>query len=300
MTPARFRWGIILIQLGVLILLANLDVINYNFFLEALVFLAVVLIMVGIEKIFTRSKLQIIAYLSSVGIFVAGFAIAFNSSMGGEMGSYISNTTYRTSLDPEVTKIKAVLNLDDVGLTIRDAGTDLLYGRFDEFTTKPEIEYRLVDGVAYLDVCKRYGSFLGGAIRIDDSKNRDWNLRFAESVPIDMECYADEADIHLNMSTSHLENLKLEADESDIYLVLGDLQPTVKVSIKGRDSKLKLRIPEDVGLRIFGEDYGTYLDRFGLIKAENGSFESLGYDTLTTRIEVDLDYQLKSFILDYL
>ncbi|UCG60285.1 MAG: hypothetical protein JSV52_08075 [Candidatus Zixiibacteriota bacterium] len=299
MSPARFRWGILLIQLGVLILLANLEVINYNFLLEGLVFLAVVLIMVGIEKIFTRSRLQFISYLSSVGILAIGFLIAFNSSFGGSATCYLSDTTYTLDIDPDVSKIRAVLDLDDVGLRIRDSGSDLLFGRFDKFTTKPDIDHEVRDGVALIKVAKRSGTFLGGAIRIDDEGDRDWNLRFSESVPLELECIGEDADIHLNMSTTLLEQLRLEADDSKIYLRLGDLVPSVKVSIKGRESSLELRVPENVGVKIIGEDYATYLDRLGLVEADEGSFVNDGFDTLQTKIEIDLDDELNSFDLVY-
>ncbi len=299
MSPARFRWGIILIQLGILILLANLDVINYNFLFEAVVFLAVVLIMVGIEKIFTKSRLQIISYLTSIGIFVIGFLIVYNTSIGGREGSFWSETTYRKDLEPEVQKLQAVLDFDDIGLTIRDVGDDLIYGRFDEYTSKPEIVYSRTDSIAYVTMTKSRGGLLGGAITIDTDKPRDWYLRFSDSIPIDLECYGEDSDIHLNMSTSRLERLELDADESVIYLKLGDLHPRVNISVRGNDSSLKLRVPENVGLKIFGEDYSSYLTRLGLIEAEGGSFVNEGFDTLSTQIEVDLDSRLKSFILDY-
>jgi hypothetical protein len=82
-------------------------------------------------------------------------------------------------------------------------------------------------------------------------------------------------------------------------LKLGDLQPRVNISVRGDDSSLKLRVPENVGLKIFGEDYSSYLTRLGLIDSGGGSFVNEGFDTLATQIEVDLDDRLKSFILDY-
>ncbi len=300
MSPARFRWGIILVQMGVLILLANLDVINYNFFLEGVVFIAVVLIFVGIEKIFTKSRLQFISYLTSVGILVAGFAIAFNTSRGGSAGSYLSETTLREKYDPDVQKLLAVLDFDNIDLTIRDAGNDLFYGRFDELTAKPKIEYKLADnGLAQVNMTKQSSSFFGGAIRIDTDSPRDWNLRFSDQVPLDLECYGEDSDIHLNLSTSPLENLKLDADNAKIYVRLGNLKPLVNVSIVGDDSSLKLRVPKDIGLRITGEDYGAYLLQLGFVEGGDGAFMNEGFDTLQTKIQVDLDFRLKSFVLDY-
>jgi len=300
MSPARFRWGSILIQLGILVLLANLDVINYNWLFEAVVFIAVLLIFVGIEKIFTKSRFQFISYLTSIGILVVGFAIAYNSSVGGSSTSFWSETTYQLEFDPGVERINAVLNCNDVGLTIRDVGEDLLYGRFDEFTNKPMTDYRLEDGIAYIKMSRRSGSFLDGAIKIDTDQPRDWYLRFSDRVPINLECYGDDSDVHLNLSTSRLDGLKLAADNAKMYVKLGVLVPRVHVTISGDDSSLKLRVPEEAGIKIVGEDYRSYLvDQLGMVEDENGVFVNEGFDSLSTQIEVDLDYRLKSFILDY-
>ncbi|UCC44998.1 MAG: hypothetical protein JSU65_03485 [Candidatus Zixiibacteriota bacterium] len=300
MSPARFRWGILLIQFGTLILLANLEVLNYNFLLEFVVFAAVVLILVGVEKIFTKTRLQFVSYLTSVAILAVGFAIAFESSLGGSQTSFMSQSVYRKEFSPDIDKLKAVLDFDGIDLTIRDAGTDLLYGRFDKFTRKPRIDYDLDEGVAKLNLSDRSGGLLrGGIVKIDTEKRRDWYLRFSDSVPLDLECYSEDSDIHLNLSTSHLENLTLDADDARIYLMLGDLEPFVKVSIVGDESDLKLRVPESVGLRVFGEDYGSYLVKIGLIEDQSGAFVSEGFDTLQTLIEIDLDQRLNSFSLDY-
>ncbi|MEW6411760.1 MAG: hypothetical protein AB1483_04710 [Candidatus Zixiibacteriota bacterium] len=299
MSPARFRWGILLIQIGVLIMLANLDVINFNFLFDFLVFFAIVLIFVGIEKIFTKTKLQLISYLTSVGIFVVGLALAFNSSYGGQSGSYLSETTYRADFDPQVKKIRAVLDCDGTDLTIRDAGTDMVYGRFDRFTQKPKINFEVVDDIAQVELRGRSGKFLIGSVEFDTGDPQDWYLRFADNVPLDLECIGDESDMHLNMSTSRLERLKVEADDARIYVKIGTLEPLVTVNISGADSELKLRVPEDVGLKILGRNYESYLTTIGMIEADDGSFISAGYDTVATKVEINVDERLQSFVLDY-
>ncbi|MCK4573509.1 MAG: hypothetical protein KAU36_04015 [candidate division Zixibacteria bacterium] len=301
MTPARFRWGIILIQIGILILLRNMGVLNDNFWGELLIYFPVVLIAIGIEKIFTKSRLQLIAYLSSVAIFVIGLAIAFNVGQGGFEQSFFSQTTFRQEFDPEVRQMKAVLKLDHTDLTIRDSGRDLAYGRFDKFTRKPKIDYTVSGDSARLEFNSRSGRFFGGAINIQTGDPQSWYLRFNDQVPLDLECYGEDSDIHLNLATSRLERVKLDADNAMVYLKLGDLMPKVTVDISGEDTELKLRVPEGIGLKIHGEDYRAYLERLGLTEAEAeaGLFVNDGIDTLGTVIEIELDDRLSSFILDF-
>jgi len=298
MTPARFRWGTILITIGVLLLLRNVDTVNDDVWLELLVYFPVVLIAIGIEKIFTKSRLQLISYATSVVLMGVAFWIAADNSSAGGQGSYFDSTSHRIRFDPKVKSVKAELNLNTTALTIRDSGDDIAYAQFDRFTRKPAISYRVWNDTAQLTYRARSASYLGGAIRIDPGDEQDWYVRFSEDIPLDLRCFGKDTDFHLNLSTTPLRSLTVEADETSIYIKLGDLMPHATVRIFGDDTSLKLRVPEGIGLRIVGDEYLSYLSRLGLIP-EDGDLITEGFDTLSTKIEVDLDSRLSSFSLDY-
>ncbi len=298
MTPARFRWGLMLILLGILLLLRNGGILNDNFWGDLLVWFPVVLIAIGIEKIFTNSRFRFISYLTSFGLFFGGLLIAFTGSFGGSQSSFFSETTYELPAEPSIKKLKVSLDLNSTDLTIRDSGDDLVYGRFDRFTRKPKITEDLVNDIARVELTSRTGSFLGGAIRIETGEPQDWYLRFSRDVPLDLECNGKDSDLHMNLSTTPLQRLKLNADNARIYLKLGDLEPLIKVSIIGKDANLRLRLPETIGVRISGEDYRSYLERLGLHK-EGDAFVTDGFDSVASKIDVDLDNRLESFSLDF-
>lgn len=298
MTPARFRWGIILIQLGILLILRNTGVISDNFWADLLVYAPVLLIAIGVEKIFTKSRLQFIAYLTTVGLFFGGLFIAYYGSYGGEATDFFSESTFLQESDPTVKKTSAVLNLNKTDLTIRDSGDDLVYGHFDRFTRKPRIKHSIEDDEFKIEFTSRYGDFLNGVVKIETGEPQDWYMKFADNVPLDMECYGENSDIHLNLSTTPLEKLKIDADEASIYIKLGDLVPRVYVNIGGDETDLRLRVPGNAGLKIIGDDYRSYLMRLGFRKLDNG-FVNDGYDTLDKKFEIELDENLSSFSVDF-
>ncbi len=298
MSPARFRWGLFLILLGLLLLLRNFNVINDNVWIDLLVLFPVVLIAVGVEKIFARTKLRFISYLTSIGLFVGGLAVAFYGSHGGQNLSYFSRTTYVSPADPDVRLIKADLNLDETNLTIRDSGKDIVYGRFDEFTRKPVIDYSVEDSTASVSMNSRGGALLGGAIQIHTDNAQDWFLSFADDVPLELSCVGNGNDLHLNMSTTPLKRVDIDADRAKIYLKLGELEPLLNVKVFGEDAELRLRVPKTVGLEIFGTDYKNYLETIGLVE-HGDAFTNEGYDTLATKVEVRLDDRLGSFSVDF-
>jgi len=298
MTPARFRWGIILIQLGILLILRNTGVINDNFWADLLVYAPILLIAIGVEKIFTKSRLQFISYLTTVCLFLGGFFIAYYGSYGGEATNFFSESTFSQEYEPTIKKTSVVLNLDKTDLTIRDSGDDLVYGHFDKFTRKPRIRHSIEGDEFKVEFTSRFGDFLNGVIKINTRDPQDWYMKFAENVPLDMECYGENSEIHLNLSTTPLERLKIDADDASIYIKLGDLIPRVRVNIKGDETDLRLRVPGSAGLKIVGDDYRSYLMRLGFHKSDDG-FVNEGYDTLDKKFEIELDKNLSSFSVDF-
>jgi len=298
MSPARLRWGLILIQIGVLVLLRNTGVLNDNFWIALLVYSPFLLIAIGIEKIFAKSKFKVISYLSVVAIFVGGIYVAFDTSWGGEETSFFSQTTFQKEYLPEIKTVNATLELDNTDLTIRDSGDDLVYGRFDEFTRKPKIDYDYTDDSFTVKLIGRANSLLGGAIRIDTDEIQDWYLKFCNKVPLDLDCTGDNSDLHLNLSTTPLRNLKVEANDAVIYIKLGKLEPLVHVFVDGSDSRLRLRVPNETGIKVTGDEYGSYLKQIGFEESD-GVYTNSGYDTLQTKYEIDLEPKLTDFSLDY-
>ena len=298
MTPARFRWGLILIQIGVLLLLRNMNVINDSFWEELIIYFPLVIIAVGVEKIFTKSKLQFISYLTSVAIFFGGFAIALTVGQSSFDGNFFSESDFDLEKRDGVEFTHAVLNLDRTDLTVRDAGKELIRGRFDRFTRKPEIDYTVEGNMANISFRSRKHSYLGGVVRIETDEPQDWFISFAEDIPLDLECYGQESDIHLNLTTTPLSKLKLDASKSKIYLRLGDLVKAVQVSVLGEDSNLRLRIPFDVGIRIDGDSYGPYLKEIGFAP-KDGGFVNDAYLDADAKIDVDLDDRLSSLSIDF-
>jgi hypothetical protein len=300
MTPARLRWGLLLVQIGLLILLVNIDVINNNFVVILASAFPFFLILVGIEKMFTRTRLEVVSYLAVGIIFVGGLFMAVTGSDDAEYGNFFDRTEFSEKADPAIRELQATVRLGDGKLEVRDVTDDLFYGRFAQFVAKPQIKYEADGAIGKIRIQKRGTQFFGDFVKIDIEQDRDdWMLYFSKEVPLNLECIGEDCDVHLNLANTPLKQLTLDADDSQLYVKVGDIEKLVTLSLKGNRSDLRLRLPSGAQIRINADEFESYLEQIGFIK-ENGFFRSAeNGDSLSSEIDIDLDQRLDNVKIEF-
>jgi hypothetical protein len=298
MSPARFRWGLLLIFFGVLFLLINMGTLNHNIWGDLLYFSPFLLIAIGIEKIFTRSRLELISYASSVLLVGGGLFLAFNSGYGGKEADFFSDAQGRIESTGDVQTLNAVVHLDEEDLTVSDYTDDLAEWSVEKFTRKPQVDFNKGDGNATISFDNKKGGMWGRVIHIDPDGDNIWYLAFSREIPLFLDCTGDRSDVHLDFSETPLRRLKVDIADGRIYVVIGKSEPNVELEASGVDTKLRLRVPNDAGLRIRGIDDPDYLRTIGLVES-GGDFVTEGYDTMTNKINVKLDDRFNSLTLEF-
>ncbi|MBI5266229.1 MAG: hypothetical protein HY851_03250 [candidate division Zixibacteria bacterium] len=298
MSPARFRWGMILIFMGTLILLVNLRVLNNNIWENLLFYSPLVLIAIGIEKIFTRSRLEFISYASSVLLISAGLYIAFQGGIGGREFDYWSDTDGRVQDTPGLRALNASINLDEQNLSIRDVTEDLAEWRFRKFTRKPTVDYSRVNDTGVIVVDCRKGGLWGGILKVDIDERNEWNMAFSQVIPLILNCSGEKSSVDLDLSDTPLRKLKLDISDGRMYVVLGKNEPQVDLEASGQDANFRLRVPNDVGLRVQGVEDADYMRTIGLIERDR-DFVTEGYDTLPNKVNVKLDDRFRSLTIEF-
>jgi hypothetical protein len=298
MTPARFRWGLLLIFFGVLFLLINIGTLNHNIWGDLIFYSPVILIAIGIEKIFTRTRLQMVSYASSVALVAAGMYLALNSGIGGKETDFFSDTEGRIQSEGDVQTLNAVVRLDEEDLTVQNYTDDIAEWNIKRFTRKPVVDFSKSGGQGTIRFDNRKGGMWGRIVKVDIEEKSDWYVTFSRVIPLSFDCTGDRSDVHLDFSETPLRKLKIDIADGRIYVVLGKNEPLVDIEAAGVDAKLRLRIPNDAGLRISGIDDPDYLRTIGLV--ERGSdFVTGGYDTQANKINVKLDDRFNSLTLEF-
>ncbi|MEW6015710.1 MAG: DUF5668 domain-containing protein [Candidatus Zixiibacteriota bacterium] len=297
MTPSRLRWGLLLLAIGVMLLLNNLGALDWSYWGELIIWWPLILIAIGLEKVFQRSKWSFIAYLSPLILIVAMVAVAVETGSEGEDKGYFSTYRWEQPTDATMTLLDVTVEHGGADIFMNRTTTDLISARFDRFSRKPEIKFEEINGVGRLEIKRRFGR--EGVIVIDGHRyGRDWTMSLPENVPIKMKTRGEDADVSLTFQNNRLEYLKIDNDDGEIYLKVGSQSPRVELEISGDDSRFDLRVPRDAGLTIDGEEYASYLKAMDLAE-EGGLYRSVGFDSAAVQVHLKLGRNLSHLSIDY-
>ena len=302
MNPARFRWGVLFILVGGLLLLNNTDVLDWWVWGDIVSLWPLILIAIGVEKICTKTRFQFIAYLAPVILAVVVVWVAFEGvgTDGGRLIHRSGNYRYTLDMEPGVKEIKAVFDLDDTDVRLRDTRADLFRARSSGWRATPDVEYTKNNGVAEIDVSPRVGR-LPDWIRIEGWRgSQEWELYVSDEVPIVLKCTGDQSDMNLECRELRLKDLTVDSRKGEIRMQIGSLLDQVAVKLEGDEADFRLTVPRRSGVRVSGggESMAHLFERVGLTRSGN-YFITAGYDTLTPKINLDLSPEISRFSLEY-
>jgi hypothetical protein len=282
-------------------LLAQADILNLDFVIELAYLFPFLLIAIGIEKIFAKTRLKALSYLSSVLLVAGSLWVAFESSSYSSDNSFFKSGTISYEIDNEqVDLIAAEMILGEANMTVRSPSDDLFRARFGEWSLKPRANMEIADGVAEITLSARSVSrrFGGARIGIDYDHDDDWRVSFAEDIPLSLKCSGSRGDVHLNLAANSVRDLDLDLDDAEIYVKLGCLESEVRFTAGGDDSKLRIRIPQEAGLQVTGLDDPVFLKLIGLSELES-IWVTDGYETAECQIQVELEDTFRSLSIDF-
>jgi hypothetical protein len=293
MNPARFRWGVLFILAGVLLLLNNMDRLDWWVWADILNLWPLLLIAIGVEKIFTRTKAELVAYLPSLAL--AGIIIWV--AAGGVNSADTIGRHSDAGAGAKVNALVARIDMKDHNLHLGGTTGDLYRARYGGRRYAPEIDYS-TDGT-------------NGNLRITDRNRWRWihignrlsdalDVDLTDVTPIRLTCEGDAAEMRLDCRDLKLEELTVSSDGGRIRIMIGDAVDRTKISLRGPDADFRLTVPPRCGLRVQSgnAEIARFLNRIGL-EGSGSTFTAAGYDTLTPKIDLDLSPDITQLAIEY-
>jgi len=294
MSPSKLRWGLLFITAGILLLLSNMGHLSWDYWVELiLTWWPVLLIAIGIEKLFQKTSLKIISYLAPILLVLGMIYLAIDIGSDRHRGSTFYSYRWSEEYDQDIRQMEAVIDHGKSDLSVSRSGIDLAAVRLSRGMSKPEVEFSKSDGIARLNVTQ--SDRFSRSIVIYD---RDWRVYFSEKVPLKLRCLGEDSEIHLNLKYVPLDELTIKNDEGDIYLRVGTAGSLVRINIEGDEAQFDIDVPQGCGIKVAGDKYADYLEKFGLVRYE-GNMRSPDFDSLDIKISLEIDDRLSHFSIGY-
>ncbi len=144
--------------------------------------------------------------------------------------------------------VTANIDIPSGSLDVAGGASQLLNAQFDyqEHDGKPLIQYSVSGGRGDLSITQENKLHL----HIATSRN-DWQLRFADSVPMDMNLQIGAGVSNLRLQGLSVKNLDVQAGVGQVNLDLtGPRKADLHVDIRGGVGSAVIRLPKDVGVRV--------------------------------------------------
>jgi hypothetical protein len=282
-----FVFGIILIALGVVFLIAHL---NPNFDPWPLLdrYWPFVLIVLGLAQLWDRMRVRNDPQAKRSG-WISGWAIALilvvvlvgvSVRKGGAMNPIVHETQ---TIEKQGQSVVAKIDMPAGELRIDSGSTHLLDAdfAFDQASGKPKIDYNLTGTSGRLEISQPSAFHLG-------RNENTWNLRFGD-VPMEMELDmgAGRGDLHLQgLDLSRLK-VDMGAGELDINLT-GDRKRDLQADVHGGVGEATIHLPRNIGVEIHAEGGLGSIDVVGL-RRQGGAYvnDAFGKSPVSIRMNIE-------------
>jgi hypothetical protein len=298
------RWGIIWIGVGLFFLAINLELLDSLVFPRLFSLWPVLLIAVGVELIFRRTRLYFLAFLSP--LLIAG-AFIFAAYAQGDWGWNADDFWRRWVWQAEnkkkdVVEVPADSSVRAVELYLQCGSSDIVLGPSSESIFKASSEYyrrspwimhSLKDGIERIEFTDRERTRLAiFGINIAVSRNE---IRVGDYLPLTANITTAEENSDFDFSQIMLSNLNLKFRSKRADLMFGSMVDTVRIVISGECGELGISVSRDFGVAVTGDSsmLDALLSNSGLMRRPEGYF-SADFDINVRHINLVLRAEIES------
>jgi len=303
MKISSIRWGIIWIGIGLFFLAINFRVLDNLVFPALFSLWPILLIAIGVELIFRKTRFYFLALLSPLliaaafvfaAVYAGGYSWSFDEFWKDWSWTYEGEKKFNqeVSFDSEIDTIRLTMDLGQADFDIDPSEKTVFSVRTNYYNKSPIVTYKNENPVAYIEYRNRES---GNQSIFSIKKRRIFNnfqIYQGASLYVDIETKIKYP--VLDFSRFKLEELNLSLKSSESRIRFGDNNANARIEINGKSERLILEIPEEFGLEILMDDFD--MDRLkkieGLYRFPDG-FRTGDFQNTDRRATVVLDISTK-------
>ena len=277
-------WGIILLFFGLILLLVNLDIIDWSVFSSFWVLWPLLLVVAGVSVLARHRRwIVVTAWAVFLVLLVAyGYFYAQPDFRRPHWGP--APNTYTAQVESGVESAVLRLDLDAGDIDIAGGGDDL--AAVDTNDRRLRLSTRTSGDTQTVDIGSRgayvWFPFSGmGGLRSDIALSGD--------IPWEIDVETDAANTKIDLSDLMVTDVDLQGDACNLRLELSDNVPAVSISVRSDVSHITIVVPEDVGVRysIRGDMKHVSSHNVRFVEQDNMK-QTEGYENADTKVEIDL------------
>lgn len=288
-------WGILLVALGGLFLLKNLDIIYFSWW-DVWHLWPVLLVFLGISVLPIRAVIKVL--LSVVTVVVAVTLILSNP---GWHPRWPLNIEWESSDDQERNE-QLIFEEFDPGTTEAKLNFDAAAGEFiirgtteNLFNFKKDGNFgNYIYSIKDLDRRKEIRIDLSEKITTPIKMKNEVELKLNQQPVWELDIDVGAADIELDLKKFKVSKLKIDGGASSIDLTVGNLYDLTDIKINAGATSLNIYIPEDAACELNTSTVLSSKNLEGFNEVSSGTYVSENFSEGTHNIIINVDVAISS------
>lgn len=284
-------WGLLLIMIGVLFLLDNLDVVTVNFN-NVWQLWPVFIIGAGLSLLSLKGWFgALVSFVAAIAVLgLVAFAVVDNPWYSSLQGNTATTQTQSVSLEG-AKKIDATIDAGAATITFNSSDTE------KGVTVTQDSTNLTLEKAAETKGDTRHVTFNSTSPKgfwLNGSSNT-LNAVITRNVPAVLNVKTGATTVKGDLSGVRLAKLTIDAGASSVDLRLGAREARQEVDIDAGASKVVLSIPNSVGVRVESQGGLSSTDFEGIEKRSDDVYESNDFSTFEKQIIIRADMGVSKF-----
>lgn len=304
MKAKNIIWGLILVLIGVMFILKNLDIIYFSWH-SLWKLWPLVLVMIGITILPVKEGIKVV--LAILVLIAAAFFLVSYPDFGYSRNHDMSINNSRDNGGKESEEIdQRIFEAYDSTITEANLSFDAAAGDFTiNQPTEELFEFDKAGNLGrYTYAIKELGSKRDISIKLE--KGRIINADFKNKVTIklnpnpDWEVNVDvgAASIELDLASFKIRKLNIEGGASSINLRLGALQPESRIKINSGASSITIKVPREYACQVNTSTVLSSKDLEGFNKIGKGTYVTPDFSEKAKNVIIDVEAAVSSLTVE--
>lgn len=285
-------WPLVLISMGVLFLLNNLGVVDWNVWTLLFRMWPVLIVAIGLDLIFGRRSgiWQAITVIVLIGLFAGAFWL-FDVTENTWTGEKIVRPVLQEAGDANDAQVNIKMNIGSLMLGALPPLSEYLIAgdvEISEYETLTD-DLRISDGSIIYQLSSEGQQYHPGWLFTENgNQDKRWELLLTPNLILDLEVDTGVGKTDLDLSGLELSNLKINSGVGEVSVTLPDFGD-YRVQVSAGIGKMEIFFPADIGLRVSVDGGIGSESIIGNFFQEGGYYYSENYRTSEDQVELFID-----------